>query len=148
MENGAILIKVHQLYYPYVRNCRNLVMHVNLENAHNKTTSQCYSDLRHQSNVALLLPFYNPFVTRFWMLHVCCFSPCRCKDASPKGGYRRAMPMLQIFHVCDDDPPKTSRFVALKKPSQRSTKARNGWELVAFWCELNHGIKLQGGKLL
>jgi hypothetical protein len=39
------------------------------------TTFQCYSHLGHQPNVALLLAFYNPFVTRFWMLHLCCFSP-------------------------------------------------------------------------
>jgi hypothetical protein len=56
--------------------------------------------------------------------------------------------MLQIFHVCDDDPPKTSCLVALKKPSQRSTRAKNGQELMAFHCELNHGAKLQGEKLL
>jgi hypothetical protein len=56
--------------------------------------------------------------------------------------------MLQIFHVCDDNPPKTLRFVAFKKPSQKATRAKNGWELVVFCCELNHGAKLQGGKLL
>ncbi len=56
--------------------------------------------------------------------------------------------MLQIFHVCDDNPQRTLCFVALKKPSQISTIAKNERELVVFFCELNHGAKLQGGKLL
>jgi hypothetical protein len=35
MDSGAILIQMHHLYYPYVNNRQNLVVHVNLENAHN-----------------------------------------------------------------------------------------------------------------
>ncbi len=110
MDNGTILVKMHHLYYPYVGNCQNLVMHVNLENAHNANNFSMlqspWTSIEYCVVVALLQLFCNQVLNVASMFFFSNLLHCRCKDASPKGGYRRATPMLQIFHVCDDNPQR------------------------------------------
>lgn len=61
---------------------------------------------------------------------------CRCKDASPKGGYRRATPMLQIFHVCDDNPQRHRILLHSRNHHKDQLEQKMGkswWHFVVSW---------------
>ncbi len=153
MDSGAILVQMH-CFITHMQAIAKTQQCMSTQKMHTtQKFSKCYSHPGFQSKVASSLPFYNPFVIRFRMLH------CRCLSATSftvnvKMHFQKEVAEGQCrcckyFMLVMMIPQWHCVWLHLRNHGKDHwLEKKHGWEFVVFHCELNHDAKLKGGSLL